>query len=46
MDRRVLNTDGAGLQVLGRIDRRPVPGEASDSTVPAHAARSAEVTSL
>jgi methylase of polypeptide subunit release factors len=36
----------AGLQVLGRMDIRPVHSKASDETDPLHAARAAEVTSL
>jgi hypothetical protein len=36
----------AGLQVLGRMDVKPVHGKASDETDPLHAARAAEVTSL
>jgi methylase of polypeptide subunit release factors len=36
----------AGLQVLGRLDVKPVHGKASDETDPLHAARAAEVTSL
>ena len=38
--------DSAGLQVLGRIDARPVHPKASDATDPLHAARLLEVTSL
>jgi SAM-dependent methyltransferase len=38
--------DRAGLQVLGRIDTRPVHGKAFDASDPLHAARAAEVTSL
>jgi len=38
--------DAAGLQVLGRIDARPVHPKASDATDSLHAARSLEVTSL
>ncbi len=38
--------DNAGLQVLGRIDRRPVHGKAFDAHDPLHTARAAEVTSL
>jgi hypothetical protein len=34
------------LQVLGRIDRRPVHRKAFDPQDPLHAARSAELTSL
>ena len=37
---------GAGLQVLGRLDTRPRHGKAQDASDPLHAARSAEVTSL
>ena len=36
----------AGLQVLGRLDVKPVHAKAQDVTDPLHAARSAEVTSL
>ncbi|TAH11724.1 MAG: class I SAM-dependent methyltransferase [Curvibacter sp.] len=36
----------AGLQVLGRVDAKPLHPKASDSTDPLHAARAAEVTSL
>lgn len=36
----------AGLQVLGRMDAKPVHAKAQDETDPLHAARSAEVTSL
>ena len=36
----------AGLQVLGRLDVKPVHGKARDETDPLHAARAAEVTSL
>ena len=36
----------AGLQVLGRLDVKPVHAKAQDSTDPLHAARAAEVTSL
>ncbi len=36
----------AGLQVLGRMDVKPVHGKAQDAADPLHAARSAEVTSL
>ncbi len=36
----------AGLQVLGRIDTRPVHRKVADATDPLHAARAAEVTSL
>jgi len=36
----------AGLQVLGRLDVKPVHGKASDEADPLHAARAAEVTSL
>ena len=36
----------AGLQVLGRMDVKPVHGKAQDTTDPLHAARAAEVTSL
>ena len=36
----------AGLQVLGRMDVKPVHGKAQDATDPLHAARAAEVTSL
>jgi methylase of polypeptide subunit release factors len=36
----------AGLQVLGRVDAKPLHPKASDSTDPLHAARVAEVTSL
>lgn len=36
----------AGLQVLGRMDVKPVHGKARDETDALHAARSAEVTSL
>ena len=36
----------AGLQVLGRLDTRPVHRRASDASDPLHAARSAEITSL
>ncbi|HOZ65291.1 MAG TPA: class I SAM-dependent methyltransferase [Burkholderiaceae bacterium] len=38
--------DAAGLQVLGRMDARPVHPKASDATDPLHSARSLEVTSL
>ena len=38
--------DGAGLQVLGRIDTRPRHPKASDPDDALHAARAAEVTSL
>ena len=36
----------AGLQVLGRLDTKPVHGKASDAADPLHAARALEVTSL
>jgi len=36
----------AGLQVLGRMDMKPVHGKAQDASDPLHAARAAEVTSL
>ena len=36
----------AGLQVLGRLDVKPVHGKAQDASDPLHAARAAEVTSL
>lgn len=36
----------AGLQVLGRMDVKPVHSKASDETDPLHPARAAEVTSL
>ncbi len=36
----------AGLQVLGRMDVKPVHGKAQDATDPLHAARAAGVTSL
>ena len=36
----------AGLQVLGRLDAKPVHGKVFDTTDPLHAARAAEVTSL
>lgn len=36
----------AGLDVLGRIDVKPVHAKAQDASDPLHAARSAEVTSL
>ncbi len=36
----------AGLQVLDRLDVKPVHGKAQDRTDPLHAARAAEVTSL
>ena len=36
----------AGLQVLGRLDVKPVHAKTQDSTDPLHAARAAEVTSL
>ena len=36
----------AGLQVLGRLDVKPVHGKAQDATDPLHAARAAELTSL
>jgi SAM-dependent methyltransferase len=36
----------AGLQVLSRLDVKPMHGKASDETDPLHAARAAEVTSL
>ena len=38
--------DGAGLQLLGRIDTRPRHPKASDPDDALHAARAAEVTSL
>ena len=38
--------DGAGLQVLGRLDVRPTHPRAADPDDPLHAARAAEVTSL
>lgn len=38
--------DGAGLEVVGRLDARPAHPRASDEADPLHAARSAEVTSL
>jgi methylase of polypeptide subunit release factors len=38
--------DGAGLQVLGRLDVRPTHPRTQDPADPLHAARSAEVTSL
>jgi SAM-dependent methyltransferase len=37
---------GAGLQVLGRMDVKPMHGKAQDASDPLHAARVAEVTSL
>ncbi|GGY94245.1 methyltransferase [Pseudoduganella plicata] len=37
---------GAGLQVLGRQDVRPIHPRATDESDPLHAARSAELTSL
>ncbi len=36
----------AGLEVLGRMDVKPVHAKAQDATDPLHAARSAEITSL
>mgnify|MGYP006187598207 FL=1 len=36
----------AGLEVLGRMDVKPVHAKAQDASDPLHAARSAEVTSL
>jgi len=36
----------AGLQVIDRMDTRPVHGRATDTSDPLHAARSREVTSL
>ncbi|WP_416546750.1 methyltransferase [Limnohabitans sp. DCL3] len=36
----------AGLQVLGRMDVKPVHAKAQDASDPLHAARAAEVTSL
>ena len=36
----------AGLEVLGRLDVKPVHGKANDEADPLHAARAAEVTSL
>ncbi len=36
----------AGLQVLGRLDVRPIHPRAADASDPLHAARAAEVTSL
>lgn len=36
----------AGLQVIGRLDTKPVHGKAFDATDPLHAARAVEVTSL
>jgi SAM-dependent methyltransferase len=36
----------AGLDVLGRMDVKPVHAKAQDATDPLHAARSAEITSL
>ncbi len=36
----------AGLQVLGRLDTKPVHQRAADASDPLHAARGAEVTSL
>ena len=38
--------DGAGLQVLGRVDIHPKHPKASDEQDPLHAARAKEVTSL
>ncbi len=38
--------DGAGLQVLGRLDVRPTHPRTQDPADPLHAARAAEVTSL
>jgi methylase of polypeptide subunit release factors len=38
--------EGAGLQVLGRIDVKPTHPRAADPADPLHAARAAEVTSL
>lgn len=38
--------EGAGLQVVGRLDARPQHPRASDADDPLHAARAAEVTSL
>jgi SAM-dependent methyltransferase len=37
---------GAGLQVLGRLDVKPVHSKAQDASDPLHAARAKEVTSL
>ena len=42
----LLAVEGAGLRVLGRIDRRPMHRKAFDASDPLHAARAAEVTSL
>ena len=36
----------AGLQVVGRLDTKPIHGKAFDATDPLHAARAVEVTSL
>jgi SAM-dependent methyltransferase len=38
--------EDAGLQVLGRLDVKPVHNKTRDETDPLHAARAAEVTSL
>jgi methylase of polypeptide subunit release factors len=38
--------DAAGLNVVGRMERRPTHPKASDVTDPLHAARAQEVTSL
>lgn len=38
--------EAAGLQVISRMDTRPVHGKATDTADPLHAARAAEVTSL
>ena len=38
--------DGAGLQVVGRLDARPQHPKATDASDPLHAARALEVTSL
>ena len=38
--------EGAGLNIIDRIDIRPTHPRVSDTTDPLHAARNAEVTSL
>nr|WP_295783190.1 class I SAM-dependent methyltransferase [Rhodoferax sp.] len=38
--------DSAGLNVVGRLDAKPIHPKAQDATAPLHAARAAEITSL
>lgn len=45
-DELVNAIETAGLQVVGRLDAKPVHPKAQDATDPLHGARMAEVTSL